>query len=392
MSITLKRPMFRMGGQARSEDTGITSGLRQPYQVGRLVTDEGGPYENYPYGVSPSPDLMGVGAAANALGLLNSFSKENPASSFFPKLNQEGKVEPISIEDKLSRIQKQYEVTPADDFNALVEGIGQGFTGAYTLGEALNKSAQARRQIIDPRVQRAQEVKSKLELLPLEQQFQRELKGMEAKGQIQFKERIVDNYIDNLIKQAKTPAEKVAIENNRTQLKYKYLVQGSDISDLLKLSVNEKMIDSAERAASDELKSRGIKQTDSQGKTNPEYYKLFRELKAKYLAEDVLNVEKTISGNLFRTEKADGGMINEPVQQAQQQTQTTISPPTTNNIQMLSYEELRNRLPKEISNDIIKLLSISYQALGDFAEIATQSDVDKFNLKYGVNLVLPRGE
>ena len=51
MSITLKRPMFRMGGQARSEDTGITSGLRQPYQVGRLVTDEGGPYANYPYGV-----------------------------------------------------------------------------------------------------------------------------------------------------------------------------------------------------------------------------------------------------------------------------------------------------------------------------------------------------
>ena len=83
--------------------------------------------------------------------------------------------------------------------------------------------------------------------------------------------------------------------------------------------------------------------------------------------------------------------MNEPVKQVQQQTQIEVSPPTTNNIQMLSYEELRNRLPKEISNDIIKLLSVSYQALGDFAEIATQSDVDKFNLKYGVNLVLPRG-
>jgi hypothetical protein len=287
---------------------------------------------------------------------------------------------------------KQYEVTSQDDLNAILGGIGAGFSGAYTLGEALNKAAQTRGQLIEPKIQRAQEIKAKLGLLPIEQQFQRELKGMEAKGQIQFKERIVDNYIDSLIKQAKTPAEKIAIENNRTQLKYKYLVQGSDISDLLKLSINEKMIDGAERAATDELKSRGIKQTDSQGKTNPEYYKLFRELKTKYLAEDVLNVEKTIGGNLFRTEKADGGMMNEPVQQAQQQTQATISPPTTNNTQMLSYEELRNRLPKEISNDIIKLLSISYQALGDFAEIATQSDVDKFNLKYGVNLVLPRGE
>jgi hypothetical protein len=329
---------------------------------------------------------MGIGAAANTLGLLNSFSKANPASSFFPKLDQEGKAEPVSIEDKLSRIQKQYEVTPADDFNALIEGVGQGFTGAYTLGEALNKSAQARRQIIDPRVQRAQEVKTKLELLPLEQQFQRELKGMEAKGQIQFKERIVDNYIDSLIKQAKTPAEKVAIENNRTQLKYKYLVQGSDISDLLKLSVNEKVVDNAQQSARQELKSRGIKTDD------PRYAKLLRDLISNYIAEDVINIEKNIGGNLFRTEKADGGMMNEPVQQVQQQTKTTVSPPTTNNTQMLSYEELRNRLPKEISNDIIKLLSISYQALGDFAEIATQSDVDKFNLKYGVNLVLPRGE
>ena len=381
MSITLKRPMFRMGGQARSEDTGITSGLRQGYENGDLV--------NLPmsltYGTG-NPDLMGVGAAANALGLLNSFSKANPASSFFPKLNQEGKTEPVSIEDKLSRIQKQYEVTPADDFNALIEGVGQGFTGAYTLGEALNKSAQARRQIIDPRVQRAQEVKTKLELLPLEQQFQRELKGMEAKGQIQFKERIVDNYIDSLIKQAKTPAEKVAIENNRTQLKYKYLVQGSDISDLLKLSVNETVVTNAQQSARQELKSKGIKTDD------PRYAKLLRDLTNNYIAESVLNVEKNVGGNLFRTEKADGGMMNEPVQQVQQQTQTTVSPPTTNNTQMLSYEELRNRLPKEISNDIIKLLSISYQALGDFAEIATQSDVDKFNLKYGVNLVLPRGE
>jgi hypothetical protein len=68
-----------------------------------------------------------------------------------------------------------------------------------------------------------------------------------------------------------------------------------------------------------------------------------------------------------------------------------ISPPTTENVQMLSYDELRTRLPKEITNDIIKLLSTSYQALADFAEIATQSDVDKFNLKYGVSLALPRG-
>jgi len=382
MSITFKRPMFRMGGQARSEDTGITSGLRQPYQVGRLVTDE----SNYPYKVQQDPNLVGIGSAANMLSLLNNVvDKGAPDKNFVPKLDSEGKAQPVSLEDKINRIMKQYEVTPQDDLSAILGGVGQ-FGGSYTLGEALSKAAQTRNQLIEPKIQRAQDIRAKLSLLPIEQQFQRELKGMETKGQIQFKERIVDNYIDGLIQQAKTPAEKTAIENNRIRLKFEYLVQGSDISDLLKISGSTQVLDLAKSQARKELKNMGVSTSDSN------YEKLLKELTIKNAAEYSQNLKKNVGSDLFRTEKADGGMMNEPVPQVEQQTQIGISPPTTNNTQMLSYDELRNRLPKEISNDIIKLLSVSYQALGDFAEIATQSDVDKFNLKYGVNLVLPRGE
>jgi hypothetical protein len=35
-------------------------------------------------------------------------------------------------------------------------------------------------------------------------------------------------------------------------------------------------------------------------------------------------------------------------------------------------------------------VSQSNQALSDFANIRTQADVDSFNKKYGVNLVLPQ--
>ena len=383
MSITLKRPMFRMGGQAGSEDTGITSGLRQPYQVGRLVTDE----SNYPYGVQQDPNLVGIGSAANMYNLLNNVvDKGAPDKNFVPKLDSEGKAEPVSLEDKINRIMKQYEVTSQDDLSSILGGVGAGFSGAYTLGEALNKAAQTRGQLIEPKIQRAQDIRAKLSLLPIEQQFQKELKGMETKGQIQFKERIVDNYIDGLIQQAKTPAEKTAIENNRIRLKFEYLVQGSDISDLLKISGSTQVLELAKSQAKKELAKKGIVSSD------PDYERLLKELTIKNAAEYSQNLKKNVGSDLFRTEKADGGMMNEPVSQVEQQTQIGISPPTTNNTQMLSYDELRNRLPKEISNDIIKLLSVSYQALGDFAEIATQSDVDKFNLKYGVNLVLPRGE
>jgi hypothetical protein len=57
----------------------------------------------------------------------------------------------------------------------------------------------------------------------------------------------------------------------------------------------------------------------------------------------------------------------------------------------LSYEELRARLPKEVTDDIVVILAESPQALVDFAEIQTQTDVDEFNMKYGVNLSLPAG-
>ena len=48
-------------------------------------------------------------------------------------------------------------------------------------------------------------------------------------------------------------------------------------------------------------------------------------------------------------------------------------------VQDLSLEELRARLPQEITNDIVKLLSESKQALVDFANIRTQQDVNAFN-------------
>ena len=61
----------------------------------------------------------------------------------------------------------------------------------------------------------------------------------------------------------------------------------------------------------------------------------------------------------------------------------------TAQVQQLSFSELRNRLPKEITDDVIRLLSNSNEALQDFAYIRTQGDVSKFNTKYGVTLVLP---
>ena len=55
----------------------------------------------------------------------------------------------------------------------------------------------------------------------------------------------------------------------------------------------------------------------------------------------------------------------------------------------LTFEELRQRLPQEIGDDIVNLILSSAEAMEDFATIQTEDDISTFNKKYGVNLVLP---
>ena len=53
------------------------------------------------------------------------------------------------------------------------------------------------------------------------------------------------------------------------------------------------------------------------------------------------------------------------------------------------FAALRRRLPKEITDDVVRLIAYNQEAFADFADISDQSDVDSFNEKYNVQLVLP---
>ena len=91
------------------------------------------------------------------------------------------------------------------------------------------------------------------------------------------------------------------------------------------------------------------------------------------MTEDVNVMTKTPGGiadvNVSETIESDSGKTNE------------IN---------ISYEQLRDRLPPEISDEIVLLLSESYEAFADFAELQTQADVNEFNTKYNVQLFLPQ--
>ena len=140
---------------------------------------------------------------------------------------------------------------------------------------------------------------------------------------------------------------------------------------------------------------------------------LFKDIKAKLITEDaqaddpkydpelgeddpqlIIDAYIEFRKQVKRMGKAEGGRIGYanagPVDYAVQPTQDTAMDTTMpEELSGITYEELRARLPQEVSDEVVKLLANSAEALEDFATIQTEQDIANFNKKYGVNLVLP---
>jgi len=80
--------------------------------------------------------------------------------------------------------------------------------------------------------------------------------------------------------------------------------------------------------------------------------------------------------------KADAPMLNEPMmnEPAVESKARSIDMP---------FEQFRQKLPANITDDIANILYYNSSAFADFANIETQDDVYSFNSKYDVNLTLP---
>jgi hypothetical protein len=145
---------------------------------------------------------------------------------------------------------------------------------------------------------------------------------------------------------------------------------------------------------------KGAKKLAEMDKNDPEYARLLESYKARIeflrnypeLMDSIRRIDAITVGVLS---KKDGGRIGfangTPMEESIQVSETVGQGqvPTAQTAQ-LSFEEIRNRLPKEITDDVVRLISGSNEALQDFSYIRTQGDVDKFNMKYGVTLVLPQ--
>jgi len=116
----------------------------------------------------------------------------------------------------------------------------------------------------------------------------------------------------------------------------------------------------------------------------------------KYTSKNDSQIEKdaikAIKREIQELTYADGGRAgyaNGEMVMEEQVTETMAPQSQAMTDNPISYDQLRARLPAEITDDIVELMANSAEALEDFAMISSQQDVDLFNQKYSVNLVLP---
>jgi hypothetical protein len=346
MNRTLKRPMFRIGGSA---GTGITSGLDTPrknyFDAGRVIpTAEEFKQVKDMYPQFQRPEGQGLSRFLTTFGL-NLLSQPSQGSGFGGLLSTAATAakEPTAqlFKDIDTERATQF-ATDADIFKTLIEAKGDAAGG--TTGKTYAKleiAGDIERTMTD-----ITDLKLKLKTDPKNEGLLNELAKKEARLNYLGKENatgkalmqntdFTENVLKSIVKVLKN--EEIPDPENPGQMKLKYT--GKDDPLLLK-----------------------------------EAYRQFYEFFSTVPEDE-------------REESADGGRIglqmgSEPPAMAQE--------PNMSQAPKIDFSTLRARLPKEIGDDIVRLIAQSPEALEDFATIATQQDVDQFNTKYSVNLVLPQ--
>ena len=380
MNRTLKRPMFRMGGSANS---GITSGLDTPK---RGLVDGPGKYSQ---SVDMGEVLRKTAEDARDPKVLESYKPylERPKGEAMNRFLMDFGLNLMS--------------TPPS---------GSGFTGLLTTGARAAKEPTARlfKDIDDRRLtKQAAEADLFKTLLQGNIDVAAEAAGNEGGAktysQLEISKKIKEEVstIARLKKELSAlPKEGTPNFNQDTKDALMLeLRQSSESLDFLRknnpnaeaLLKNDTIVDGLVASIMQEL-----------SKDREKYPKGMqdKQLYIDAIAEFQAIIQGAKTGVTTRTPNADGGRIGYMIgggvgggadMGANRVTETATTPEPTKIREMpISYDQLRARLPKEIGDDIVRLISASPEALEDFATISTQSDVDLFNQKYSVNLVLPQ--
>ena len=379
MSRTLSRPMFRLGGST----SGITSGLDKPKR-GRV--DEPGSYSHM-----SEEDLARYAASSQRVAdkffpqqkpdinrfLINwglNMVGNPPSGNVLQTAARQAQKPTEELFESIDRSRGMRSATGADIFGKMIEAEGEAMGGGgdkWLKQWELKKVKNAYTSIIDNNIE--------LDQLREDPEGNKNLI-------IELERENRDSEIDIAHLQKANPLVK-ALSTNEAVITNLYNSTLDKLADIKIIVTEENKHLYPENEVGDKFK----KWDEDSPEIQAEAIKRIQIMFPPSGNIDVSFLEKTVK-------KAEGGRIGyaqgELVEDIN--VQETIAPggmpgPATPEVEPvgMSFDELRARLPETITDDIVILLSQSGQALEDFATIQTQQDVDNFNTKYNVNLVLP---
>ena len=369
MSKILSRPMFKRGG---TTNTGIMDGFNETNTEDRVQAKEGlGIDPLMRYGVSDAQTARDEALAAlregavtaqydptydQGLALARAGFKLASAPGGQPILQTIGQVAGESI----------------GDFEAIGEKKAESAAKQAELGTSINlatfEQAQsdyntARELAADLDI--AQENKEKVSII-LQESIR--LRGLIADPELSEAAR--SGYIDDL--------KQLNVESREARIALQ-----KDLPDLIKqfkfdASDYQKIVAQGDQRIKEYLETTGVDLTKYKGMTTDQIATQMAKDSIDAIAPEIFIPEIGALAEGGRVEAQEGTFIA-PTEQGQ-------SPKGSMG---LTFQELRARLPQEVSDEVVRLIATSEEALLDFANLETQDDIALFNQKYQSDLQLP---
>jgi len=331
----MQRPMFRMGGKAASQGTGITSGLDEKVNMtnGRANYADGpttyqdflqralGKIEQRDAAMAGMDSLINLGAAQRASQVLSTEESNNPLDIILNLARYGTEIALPTLSEKKKLQLKQLD--PTTDL-----AVAKALKPEGGFGEKV---------------------------------YQMKLRNL---GELENQE----DELRKLLKEEKIDPAQFENEMNKIIIRKKIAVGGSFKTD-------EDYIDAAREYL---IENQGSYTDDQVIKKAKE----FKSLGSKILQADGGRVNREMGSPMMAEQPMEQGMEQMPTEQKD------VAMETQGNQGNQVYAMLRARLPQEVSDEVVKLISYNKEAFGDFASIKNQEDVNSFNEKYGVQLVI----
>ena len=401
----LRRPMFKRGGASYSaQGTGITSGLDQPRRG--LVTHPGGYAGEEDIFTSTElikqareknvlpPDAHNIGFMKGA-ATAGAFDPNNPRT--IGQMIYDASTAKDKYIDPLETAIKERDLTLDDAMitkTAEEEKLAKELASAETIAQMKNLQKNSKEfndlqrqlklgELIDTVQDLQQKINKETNLstkADLERQLQKQkILLAELRREDKILSQITKRAYDGMFQQIKTELENAA--------------EATIIAEYEELKIDGKLNSTQKKEMQEKINKIVIDQ------------RIINKKVIAYFKEQGSGLEPIVEGDGGAAGGRVGLQNSYPGTVEQASMSETIDTPQGDMtmtdavtaeqtpgvpVPKLSFEELRARLPQEISNEVVQLLANSEEALLQFANIRTQQDVDSFNQAYRVDLILPQ--